>query len=73
MTRTIHTPAKNMPETIKGQDGRTYHRTGYTGTTLSACTFGEGHTSHEYWAQVDGFEEDTFRLHAITATQFWLD
>ncbi|MBN8633215.1 MAG: hypothetical protein J0L76_20465 [Rhodobacterales bacterium] len=73
MTTTIHTPATEMPETIIGTDGRTYHRTRYTGTTLPACRFGEGHTSHEYWAFEEGYEEDTFRLHAITATQFWLD
>jgi len=73
MTNTIHTPKDQMPETIDGPDGRTYHRTRYTGETLSACPFGAGHTSYEYWGFVDGYEEDSFRLHAITATQFWLD
>lgn len=73
MTATTHTPAREMPETILGPDGRTYFRTRFTGTTLRACRFGEGHTSHEYWAFEEGHAEDTFRLHAITATQFWLD
>ena len=73
MSTPIHTPADQMPRTIVGKDGHTYHRTGYTGTTLPACKFGAGHTSHEYWADVEGYAEDTFRLHAITATQFWLD
>jgi len=73
MTTMINTRASEMPEAITGTDGRTYHRTRYTGTTLPACRFGEGHTSHEYWAFEEGYEEDTFRLHAITATQFWLD
>lgn len=69
----IATPTHRMPESIVGPDGLTYYRTGYTGTTLPACPFGAGHTSHEYWSPVDGYEEDTFRLQAITATQFWLD
>lgn len=73
MTTTIHTPASEMPDTITGTDGRIYYRTRYTGTTLPACRFGEGHTSHEYWAFEESYAEDTFRLHAITATQFWLD
>ena len=73
MTATAHTPASEMPETILGTDGRTYFRTRFTGTTLRACRFGEGHTSHEYWAFEEDHAEDTFRLHAITATQFWLD
>ena len=68
MTRTIHTPKNQMPDAII-VDGNTYYRTGYTGTTLPACGFGEGHTSYEYW--LDG--EDACRVHAITATQFWLD
>jgi hypothetical protein len=69
----IHTPKEQMPETIDGADGRTYYRTRYTGETLTACPFGAGHTSFEYWGFVDGHAEDSFRLHAITATQFWLD
>jgi hypothetical protein len=73
MTNTIHTLKDQMPETIEGTDGRTYYRTRFTGETLSACSFGAGHTSHEYWGFVDGHAEDTFRLHAITAKQFWLD
>lgn len=73
MTNTIHTPKDQMPQAIDGADGRTYYRTRFTGETLSACAFGEGHTSYEYWAFEPGHAEDTFRLHAITATQFWLD
>ncbi|MFV0411292.1 MAG: hypothetical protein ACK5LJ_16815 [Paracoccus sp. (in: a-proteobacteria)] len=73
MTTTIHIPATEMPDAITGTDGRTYYRAGSTGTTLPACRFGKGHTSHEYWASEEGYEEDTFRLHAISATQFWLD
>jgi len=73
MTSTTHTPASDMPDSITGEDGRTYFRTRHTGTTLTACRFGSGHTSHEYWAVEEGYAEDTFRLHAITATAFWLD
>lgn len=73
MNAATHIAPHEMPESIKASDGRTYYRTRYTGTTLSACPFGEGHTSHEYWAFEEGCEEDAFRLHAITATQYWLD
>ncbi len=73
MATTINTHASHMPDTIVGQDGRTYYRTRHTGTTLPTCRFGAGHTCHEYWAYEEGHEEDTFRLQAITATQFWLD
>ena len=73
MTTTSHTARNQMPDTITGPDGLTYHKTGYTGTTMPACRYGAGHTAHEYWAEVPGFEEDTFRLHAISATQHWLD
>ena len=73
MTIAIQTPANEMPATITGTDGRTYYQTRHTGTTLPACPFGEGHTSYEYWAFEEGCEEDTFRLHAISPTQFWLD
>lgn len=73
MTATLHTPACQMPDTIAGDDGRIYYRTRFTNETLPACRFGAGHTCHEYWAFEEGYEEDTFRLQAITATQFWLD
>lgn len=73
MSKTIHIPSSEMPDAITGTDDRTYYRTRYTGTTLPGCRFGEGHTCHEYWAFEEGYAEDTFRLQAITATQFWLD
>jgi hypothetical protein len=72
MTATTHIARNDMPMSIEA-NGLTYFKTGYTGTTLPACKFGAGHTSHEYWAEVDGYEEDTFRLHAISPTEFWLD
>jgi len=59
---------ESMPIVIK-TDGRSYFRTGLLGKTLSACPFGAGHTSHEYHAEGG----DTYRLHAISPTEFWLD
>jgi hypothetical protein len=73
MTNPIHTPASEMPDSIEGEDGRTYYRTRFTNETLAACKYGAGHTCHEYWAFEEGHAEDTFRLQAITATMFWLD
>ena len=73
MATKIETPASEMPDQIKGEDGRTYYRTRFTNETMKACRFGAGHICHEYWAFEEGYAEDTFRLQAIDATKFWLD
>ncbi|WP_139834146.1 hypothetical protein [Marivita cryptomonadis] len=69
MTNTIDTLAANMPDTITAE-GKTFYRTKYTGTSLPACPFGPGHTTHEYWI---GTDDDSLRLYAISPTQFWID
>jgi hypothetical protein len=69
MTNTIDTPAATMPDTITAE-GKTFYRTKYKGTSLPACPFGPGHTTHEYWIEVN---DDRLRLYAISPTQFWID
>jgi hypothetical protein len=69
MTKTIHTPTAEMPDTIVA-DGRTFYRTKYKGTSLPACPFGPGHSTHEYWIAPD---DDSLRLYAISPSQFWID
>lgn len=72
-TATSTFPAGQMPDTIKGTDGRTYHRTRYTGTTIEgARQYGiePGRTTYEYWI---GHDDDSRRLQAVSPTEFWMD
>lgn len=72
-TATSTFPADQMPNTITGTDGETYHRTRYTGTTIEgARQYGiePGRTTYEYWISPD---DDSRRLYAVSPTECWLD
>ena len=67
--------SNQMPSTITGPDGRTYHATGFTGLALGTDTarkagWAEGETTYEYWI---GEDDDTERLHTTADFRMLLD
>ena len=63
-----------MPETLEGPDGRTYHLTRYTGIALDTKTaeragWKPGEVTYEYW--LDG--DDAERLHTTADFRMLLD